>query len=895
MALYNIFRTRIGDVSDVDYPIGYIVYTKWNDNTNNFVVHLHNAGDVYVATRTIGPDLSVDDYILVEYDFEFCSGSTLNTFTFNPVVFPYAERIETAGASQCRTKHICSVSVTDVTTTNASTSTAADGEAVITVDGADAPYYYSLTSDFLSQQTSSTFTGLAPGNYTAYAKSQDYPNCVSNKSFVIGFDSDYGVRYRGEFDSALQHQLPGYEYRIDILERGFVGSVTEVCMGSNPIVINWQGQTEDKYKPIIPSKATIQLMSEANFYFADLFTGDERQFLVKFYINDGSGLELEWTGYLLQQGYEEDYKAPPFVVTLVATDGLADLTEVEYDDLGDKSLMRILSGLISQTDLNLNIRSAVNIYEENHDNGAGDDPLDQTYINTYFRGGSYYSMVEDILKPFGARIFQSQGYWWIIRIEDSVASSLPYREFTPSGVYSSNTTASLRTNIDFPDVDDRLMWTGVPLFRIRAGYKNAKVIHTLGLDNNLFFEGRLHIDDFNEDTGLFNGIGVSLGSSVGATYGLQITKNGDSEHCLYIDLSQADILAAVGVFTEDKTIDSDNFKDTFKLSFDYLVSPQLRCEYIKFDWALQLSTGYVLDNFTNHVQYNSIYTSNFFAWQKFEKDLGTLDTTSLNFTFVAYANHPYNASSLAELELLDTDLLDAGEKRIALDNIGGDLHLRHYTLQYTTDERFSPNIIEPDDYATSKKKWFLDITTPFSLLLPNVGFVLIDNIRVQFFPEGLDPEETEVYEIVINSRNKENYEVGVNLGDLPDTSNAVHIYKNYFKLSDGTPTTLWSRATISESKPILEILSIDLAAQNDIGIRLLNGQLVGDKIHRFHNCFIDVFDSDRTYANMGLEVDYLNNLYNLEIIEVKTGVTNEPPAEGSAFTNAFSSAFESAS
>lgn len=894
MALYNIYRIRIGDVSDVNYPVGYIVYVKWNDSTNNFVVHLHDDGDTYVATRTIGPDLSVDDYILVEYNFKFCSGSTLNTFSFNPVTFPYAERIETAGSSECRVKHVCSVQVTDVVVTNATTSTAADGQAVVTTTGDDSPFYYSLNSDFASQQTSSTFTGLMPGNYTAYAKSQDYPNCVSSKSFTIGFDSDYGVKYRGDFDSAVQSQLPGYSYRVDILQRGYVGPVIEVKTGETPIVINYQGATEDKYKTIIPSKATIQLMSEENFYFIGLFTGDEREYLVKFYINDGGGFDLEWTGYLLQQGYEEDYKAPPYVVTVVATDGLADLSEIEYDEVGDKSLMRILSSCISQTDLSLNIRSAVNIYEENHDSGAADDPLDQTYVNTYFVSGTYASVIDDILKPFGARLFQSQGYWWIIRIEDSIASSLAYREFTTAGVYSSNSTESLRTRIEFPDVSNRLCWTGVPLMRIRAGYKNAKVIHNLGLENNLFYEGRLHIDDFNEETGLFNGIGVEL-SGAGISTGLQITKNGDSEHCMFIDFSNAGLVSIANVFTENKTIESDNFKDKFKLTFDYLVSPQLRCEYVTFDWAISLSGGnYYLENFTNHVTYNTIYTSNFFAWQKFEKDIGTLNTTSMQILFALSANHPYNgAASLAGLETIDTDLLDAGERRIALDTIDGDLYLRHYTLEFTTDTEFSPDIIKPLDYATSKKKWMLDITTPFNLLLPNVGFILIDNIRMQFFPEGEDPAETEDYEIVINAKNKENFEVSVNLGDLPDTSNAVHIYKNYFKLADGTPTEFWSRDTISESNKLLQILVIDLAAQNQIGIRLLNGQLVGDVIHRFHNCLIDAFDGDRAFANMGLEIDYLRNIYNVEMIEVKTGDTNEPPADSAGFTTGFSIGFRS--
>ena len=905
MATYNIYRIRIGSsvlIGDpTNYPTGYIVYVKWNDSTEDFQVDVYDDGDAYVSTETSGPDLTLDDYVLIEYNFQFCDSSTLVTFTPNLTVFPYALKIETAGASQCATRHLCDILIQDTVVTNASTSTSTDGEVEITVVGDGTTFVYSLNSDFIggvsTALTTYTFTGLGVGEYTAYVK--DNYNCISAKHFAVTFNSVYNVRYRGDFNTNLEVELPGYWYRVDILERGYSGDIELVKMGEIPFLLTYQGETEDKYKAIIASKATISIISETELFFIDLFTGDERQFQVKFYINDGGGLDLEWIGYLLQQGYEEPWVAPPYEIKLIATDGLADLDDVEFSDAGDKSLLSIICNCLLPTDLGVNLRSGVNIFETNHNTAATDDPLAQTYFDTYFLNGkSNLEVIEEILKPFGARIYQSQALWWIMRVEDCTASAWAYREYTMAAVYSTNSTENLQKQIDFPTTTSRLAWSGDPLLRIRAGYKKVVITHDLGLDNNLFYEGRFHADDFNEYTGLFKGIGVELGTGVyGVDYGLENTRNGESDHCFFADFTNSNVNVGIVVFTEDKTIESDNLYDFFKLSFDYFISPQVASEYIRFNWAIALNAGnFVKDQpFTEHTNgYNTIYAEDFFKWTKYEKEFGPLplSTTTMQVRLNLLSNNVYDASTLATLETLDTDLLDAGERRIALDTIDAVLYLRHYVLQFTTDDHFSPDIIEPDDYATSNKKWFLEKTVPYFSQANPVGFYLIDNLRVEFFPDGDDPEKTEVYEITINDKNKQPYEVSVLFGDLPDTRNAVHIYKNYFKLSDDTPTALWSRTTIDESAKLLDILSYDMAAQNVIGIRLLQGSLVGDIIYRFHYGLLDVYDGNRTFAPMGLEIDFKNNFYSVEIIELKSTET-EPPADSAAFTTGFSLGYRS--
>jgi len=49
--------------------------------------------------------------------------------------------------------------------------------------------------------------------------------------------------------------------------------------------------------------------------------------------------------------------------------------------------------------------------------------------------------------PFGAKIIQYEGYWYIIRIEEQKNASIAYRQFDVNGDYVSNSTYSPRIEL----------------------------------------------------------------------------------------------------------------------------------------------------------------------------------------------------------------------------------------------------------------------------------------------------------------------------------------------------------------------------------------------------------------------------------------------------------------
>lgn len=99
----------------------------------------------------------------------------------------------------------------------------------------------------------------------------------------------YGAKYRHSYCNEY-----GVNSTITILENGYNGAVRDVDAQVDPIVISQEASDTDKFDPIRPSTASIGLIGNDTFTLAELFTADERKYMVENHV----GGVLVWRALL---------------------------------------------------------------------------------------------------------------------------------------------------------------------------------------------------------------------------------------------------------------------------------------------------------------------------------------------------------------------------------------------------------------------------------------------------------------------------------------------------------------------------------------------------------------------------------------------------------------------
>lgn len=895
MAEFNVQRIKLALTYDATYLANRIIYCKWDNVSSYTKVLLYESDDTtLVGEQTTGPSfIDTEENDILDYGYKFCNSTTLNYFTKNLSQFPYVLRHEQLDSNECVIR-VCDLNIDpSVSVTDASSATTADGEIQVTAtSSADWIQYRINATD--RPRGDGIFSNLLPGTYRIRAT--DSYGCYDEIDVTVGvLLSSYAVKYRIEYDSMLDERS-SHVSRIDILEDGYVGSVTEVCAGPNPITISWEGNN-DKLSTTYPSSAQIQLMSETDYQFIEFANYNERKYRVNFYKDYGSGFELKWVGYIIPEVYEEPIISAPYLVTITCTDGLADLQDKDFPQIkGPMSLIKIIATCLDYTDMKVNINSAVDVWETNHNQAATDDPLAQTYFDVYWlKDYKCSEALQYVLEPFGARIFQSDGEFWIVRNETQTGATFAYRTFNSKGAYQSNSTYSPTINIDAATASDRMAWADKSgKLRLHTSYGQVYIDHTANLINNLFFTGRFDLDDIT--AGFFDGWTVNIGN--GVKYGIEakgVDTDAENTGALYVDFSNAEVSASATIVSREIDF-AFTIQDYIKISFDYLIYSIVGLPYLRFRWQIKADTKYLKQDgtWTSTETWIPEYCTSLNTKQKVELvaklSIG-LPIDKLQFKIQPYGNHPYDASSLTGLQGIPTasGAMETGARRIALDTIGGVNVLRYYQLEAGDDATSSPTVLQPDDYAGggggNQRVWKQTEVLSWDTGLVNQALSYIfDNVKVEYLINNQEPPDEFAYDTSITVKNKLILEREINLGDLPGIDNAIHLYKHYLELSDGTPTSEWARDGYDELLPILRILSKDNANQHKRGIKILSGTLVGADDIQMINSLIDKWQSDNNYMITNLSWDDINGKFTTTAIQVATD-------GDSGFTTGFSLGF----
>jgi hypothetical protein len=267
------------------------------------------------------------------------------------------------------------------------------------------------------------------------------------------------------------------------------------------IQLNSNASGDEPLAAIVSSQLNISfIVSDSNSTnFPDLLNFDVRKYFVKLENNN----DLFWCGFLFN-----DYVQVPFTtgyvqVDIIAIDGLSFLNDTPFNYYELKSIneRERLIDIIAET-LNviafpepITLWTACSYYAEgmfDRSDASGDEPFIQTYqYRRDFQGFTYYEVLTKILESFGCRLFQSDGKWQLLAINEMCDTTRYYTEYAiyPSVSVANSGTFNKNVTIE-PYASGNVHFINNSQVKIvRKGYPKLNLKHTYQFPDNYAHNG----------------------------------------------------------------------------------------------------------------------------------------------------------------------------------------------------------------------------------------------------------------------------------------------------------------------------------------------------------------------------------------------------------------------
>lgn len=290
------------------------------------------------------------------------------------------------------------------------------------------------------QSTSPSFVFTMPANDTYL-----FPTFTG--VFVPGFS--YGVKYYAEYCTKGGLKTT----RVEIQEKSYLGPSSQVAI--NDVTFRFGNNNSDVRETIIGSSLDFSLPVITLGDYGEFLTSDLRGFRVIYYRGyiDSSNYDFRWVGYLTTDVFEQPNLSPPYLINLTAVDGIKTLE----DPLSNTSsfgswAMQNITGALRQTFENpFPVKEAVKVFENRMDDTGS--LFNQYSVNSNLFYAKFQPLFYDgagiqwsdtisikqslikILSPWVCRLFQWNGYWIILRLNELTKSDIKYNSFDAYGTY----------------------------------------------------------------------------------------------------------------------------------------------------------------------------------------------------------------------------------------------------------------------------------------------------------------------------------------------------------------------------------------------------------------------------------------------------------------------------
>jgi hypothetical protein len=255
----------------------------------------------------------------------------------------------------------------------------------------------------------------------------------------------YGLRY-----TITQALRDGTSLQARIYEKDYTLEVK--TYDAINISLDSNASDDEPLAGIISSQLNISFLTteEDGENFPEILSFDIRKYFVKLYNGD----TLLWCGFLFNDYVQIPFTTGNVQVDLIAIDGLSFLEYSQFifeESLSINGTNRLID-VIAET-LNvinypdpIELLTSCSYYAEgmfDRGDASGDEPFSQTYqYRRDFVGLNYYEVLDNIIKSFGCRLFQSDGKWQILAINQM---ALTTRYFTNYVIYPTVSNAGSGT------------------------------------------------------------------------------------------------------------------------------------------------------------------------------------------------------------------------------------------------------------------------------------------------------------------------------------------------------------------------------------------------------------------------------------------------------------------
>jgi hypothetical protein len=265
----------------------------------------------------------------------------------------------------------------------------------------------------------------------------------------------YGLRY-----TMTEKMRDGNSAIIKIYQDSYTGDFYTYKLANITLAPN--SNEDDPIGGIISSQLNVSfLVSTADDYtnYPDLLNANDRKYYVELVYTSGVGGEsVKWKGFIFNDYIEIPFTTGYQEAKFVCVDALSYLKYFKYSSInGNLNSTTTLLDIINLCLNTIAFPTTTYFYSccsyfasAMSDRGVAvsNEPFAQTYMyKREFVGVDYFTILNNIVKSFGCRLFQYEGIWYILPINEMAAATVYFTKYqigsSPSYISSGTLTTAV--------------------------------------------------------------------------------------------------------------------------------------------------------------------------------------------------------------------------------------------------------------------------------------------------------------------------------------------------------------------------------------------------------------------------------------------------------------------